>query len=107
MIVTVLRYVKYAWDYSLHYIRYPAVFEGYNDVNWTSNIKDLKFTNEYVFILVRVVVSWKPSMQIVIVRSTIESKFIALTKCGEEAEWFCHFLEDILKQIGATNIYWL
>ena len=25
----------------------------------------------------------------------MESKFIALEKCGEEAEWLRHFLEDI------------
>ena len=30
-------------------------------------------------------------------RSTIESKFITLVKCGEEAEWLCYFLEDILR----------
>ena len=40
---------------------------------------------------------WKSSKQTVIARSTIESKFIALDKCGEEAEWLHHFLEDILR----------
>ena len=25
----------------------------------------------------------------------MESKFIALDKCGEETEWLCDFLEDI------------
>ena len=33
------------------------------------------------------VVSWKSSKQTVIARSTMESEFIALDKCGEEAEW--------------------
>ena len=42
-----------------------------------------------------VVVSWKASNQTVIARSTIEYEFIAIDKCGEEAEWLCHFLEDI------------
>ena len=27
----------------------------------------------------------------------MESEFIALDKCGEEAEWLRHFLEDIPK----------
>ena len=27
----------------------------------------------------------------------MESKFVALDKCGEEAEWLRNFLEDILK----------
>ena len=25
----------------------------------------------------------------------MESEFIALDKCGEEAKWLCHFLKDI------------
>ena len=41
------------------------------------------------------VVSWKSSKQMCIVRSTMESEFIALDKAGEEAEWLRHFLEDI------------
>ena len=40
-------------------------------------------------------VSWKSSKQTVISRSIMESEFIALDKCGEEAEWLRHFLEDI------------
>ena len=31
----------------------------------------------------------------VITRSIMEYEFIALDKCGEEAEWLRHFLEDI------------
>jgi len=49
-----------------------------------------------VFTLLGAVVAWKSSKQTVIVKSTMESKFIALVKCGEEAEWLRHFLEDIL-----------
>ena len=33
--------------------------------------------------------------KMVIAKSTMESKFIALNKCGEEAKWLRHFLEDI------------
>ena len=29
----------------------------------------------------------------------MEYEFIALDKCGEEAEWICHFLKDILRWI--------
>ena len=40
-------------------------------------------------------VSWKSTKQTVIARSTMEYEFIALDKCGEEAEWLLSFLEDI------------
>ena len=71
------------------------VLEGYSDTNWISNVKDSKSQNGYVFTLEDGVVSWKSLKQMVISRSTMESEFIALDKCGEEAEWLRHFLEDI------------
>ena len=48
-----------------------------------------------MFTLGIAIVSWKSSKQTVIARSTMESEFIALDKCGEEKEWLRHFLEDI------------
>ena len=48
-----------------------------------------------MFTLGIAMVSWKSSKHKVIARSTMESEFIALDKCGEEAEWLRHFLEDI------------
>ena len=59
-------------------------------------MKDSKSTSGFVFTLGAVAISWKSSKQIVIAKSTVESKFIALDKYGEEAEWLRQFLEDIL-----------
>ena len=50
-----------------------------------------------MFTLAGAAVSWKSSKQTVITRSTKESEFIALDKCGEEAEWLRNFLEGIPK----------
>ncbi|RVW85618.1 Retrovirus-related Pol polyprotein from transposon TNT 1-94 [Vitis vinifera] len=94
-IIRVLKYLRFTRDYGLHYTRYPAVLEGYSDANWISNVKDSKSHSGYVFTLGGTAVSWKSSKQTVIDRSTMESEFIALDKCGEEAEWLRHFLEDI------------
>ena len=94
-IMRVLKYLRFTRDYGLHYTRYPAVLEGYSDANWISNVKDSKSHSGYVFTLGGAAVSWKSSKQTVIARSIMESEFIALDKCGEEAEWLRHFLEDI------------
>ena len=94
-LVRVLRYLKYTINYGLHYTRYPAVLEGYSDANWISNTKDTKSRSGYVFTFGGAIVSWKSSKQTCIVRSTTESKFIALDKAREEAEWLRHFLEDM------------
>ena len=94
-IVRVLRYLKYTQNYGLHYSKYPAVLEGYCDVNWISNTKDSKSTSGYLFTLGGGTVSWKYSKKTCIARSTMESMFIALDKASEEAEWLRLFLEDV------------
>ena len=71
------------------------MIEGYTDANWISDTKNSNCTSGYVFTLAGAAVSWKSSKQTVIARSTMESEFIDLDKCGEEAEWLRHFLEDI------------
>ena len=96
-IIRVLRYLRYTHNHGLHHTRYPTVLEGYSDANWISDIKDSKSTSGFVFTLTDAAVSWKSSKQTIIARSTMESEFIALDKCGEEAEWLRHFLEDIPK----------
>ncbi|RVW41557.1 Retrovirus-related Pol polyprotein from transposon TNT 1-94 [Vitis vinifera] len=94
-IIRVLKYLRFTRDYGLHYTRYPAVLEGYSDANCISNVKDSKSHSGYVFTLGGAAVLWKSSKQTIIAKSTMESEFIALDKCGEEAEWLRHFLEDI------------
>ena len=81
----------------MHYTKYSSVLEGYSDANWISDIKDSKSTSGYVFTLAGAAVSWKSFKQTIVARSIIEYEFITLDKCGKEAEWLCHFLEDISK----------
>ncbi|GJY70630.1 retrotransposon protein, putative, ty1-copia subclass [Tanacetum coccineum] len=52
-------------------------------------------TSGYVSTLEGAAISWKSSKQTVIAKSTMESEFITLDKCGEEAEWLRQFVEDI------------
>ena len=77
--------MRYSRDYGLHFERHPTVIEGYSDANWISAIKDSRSTSGYVFTLGGAAISWKSCKQIVIAKSTMESEFIALDKCGEEA----------------------
>ena len=90
-----VRYVSKIKEYVLRYRTYPPILEGYSDANWIADSEESKSTSGYVFTLGGGAVSWKSSKQICIVRSTMESKFIASDKIGEEAEWLQQFLEDI------------
>ena len=56
-IMRVLMYLRYTYDYRLHYNRYPSIIEGYSDANWISDIKDSKSTNGFVFTLGCVAIS--------------------------------------------------
>ncbi|GJZ96714.1 DNA polymerase zeta catalytic subunit-like protein [Tanacetum coccineum] len=74
-----------------------------------SDIKDSRSTNRYVFTLGGVAISWKSSKQTVIAKSTMESEFIALDKCGEEAKWLRQFVKDIPrwpKPVTAISIHY-
>jgi hypothetical protein len=66
-IVRVLRYLKYTINYGM---RYPAILDGYSDVNWISNTNDIKSTSGYVFTLGGVAISWKSSKQTCVARFT-------------------------------------
>ena len=94
-LVRVLRYLKYTLNFGLQYTRFPPVLEGYSDANWISDTKDSFSTSGFVFTIGGGAVSWKSTKQTCIARSTMESKFIALDKACEEAEWLHNFLEDI------------
>ena len=92
-----LRYLRYTRECGLYYNRYPTVIEGHCDANWISDMNDSRSTSGYVFTLGGASISWKSSKQIVIIRSMMESEFIALDKAGEESEWLRQFVEDIPK----------
>jgi len=73
-------------DYGIEYNGFSAIVEGYSDANWISNSDKTKSTSGYVFTLGGGVVAWKLARQTIIVRSTMESEFIALEMAGSEAE---------------------
>ncbi|KAJ9559249.1 LOW QUALITY PROTEIN: hypothetical protein OSB04_013863 [Centaurea solstitialis] len=91
---SITRLLRYTRECGLHYGRYPTVIKGYSDANWISDIKDSRSTSGYVFTLGSATISWKSSKKTIIVRSTMESEFIALDKCGEKLR---QFVEDVPK----------
>jgi hypothetical protein len=53
----VMHYLVGTMEYGIHYSGFPAVLEGYSDVNWISNRDELYATSGYVFTLGGVAVS--------------------------------------------------
>nr|GEY48393.1 ribonuclease H-like domain containing protein [Tanacetum cinerariifolium] len=69
--------------------------EQSSNENWIFDIMNSRSTSGYVFTLGGFVISWKSSKKTVIAKSTMESEFIALDKCGEEVKWLRQFVEGI------------
>lgn len=40
-----MNYLAGTMDYIINYSEYPTVLEGYNDVNWVSNVYELYATS--------------------------------------------------------------
>jgi hypothetical protein len=45
----VMKYVRGASTYGLHYTGYPTILEGYSDSNWISNADEINATSGYIF----------------------------------------------------------
>jgi hypothetical protein len=56
----VMHYLAGTIDYRIHYSRYHAVLEGYNNANWISDVDELYVTSGYVFTLGSAAILWKP-----------------------------------------------
>jgi hypothetical protein len=90
----VMHYLVGIMDYRIHYSRYPAVLEGYSDVNWISDVDELYATSGYVFTLGGAAVSWRSCKQTILTRSTMEAELAALDTATVEANWLRELLMD-------------
>ncbi|GJU58578.1 zinc finger, CCHC-type containing protein [Tanacetum coccineum] len=91
----VLKYLKKTIDYSLTYIVYPLVLEGYTDARWISNTEDNLSTSGWVFQLGGGAISRAFKKQTCITSSIMEFEFVALATTGKEAEWLRNLILDI------------
>ncbi|GKA92339.1 zinc finger, CCHC-type containing protein [Tanacetum coccineum] len=83
----VLKYLKKIMDYSLIYIGYSSILEGYTDARWINNTKDNSSTSGWVFLFGGGEISWASKRQTCIIGSTMEYEFVTLATAGKEAEW--------------------
>ncbi|KAA0033761.1 retrotransposon protein, putative, Ty1-copia subclass [Cucumis melo var. makuwa] len=95
VIERVMRYLKKTQNLGLHYNKFPAVLEGYNDADWNSFSDDSKATSSYIFNITGGVVAWKSKKLTILAQSTMESEMIALAVASEEASWLRSLLSEI------------
>jgi hypothetical protein len=104
----VMRYLRGTSTYGLHYIRYPAILEGYSDSNWISDADEIKATSGYIFTNGGAAVSWMSHKQTILTKSTMEAELVALESATTEAEWLKELLMDlsmVVKLVSTILLY--
>ncbi|GKA44614.1 xyloglucan-specific galacturonosyltransferase 1-like protein, partial [Tanacetum coccineum] len=93
-------------DYSLSYTRYPSVLKRYTDASWISNTEDNSSTSGWLFLLGRGAISFASKKQTCIIRSAMESEFVALAATIADevhfvfSEWLFMDSEFCLQPLG-------
>jgi hypothetical protein len=91
----VMHYLVGTMEYGIHCSGFPAILEGYSDVNWISDLDELYATSGYVFTLGGGAVSWRSCKQTILTRSTMEAELTALDTTTVEADWLRELLNDL------------
>jgi hypothetical protein len=92
----VINYLVGTMDYGIHYSRYPAVVEGYNDANWIFDVDELYAMSGCVFTLGGATISWRSCKQTILTRSTMDAELTAIDTTTVEADWLRELLMDLL-----------
>jgi hypothetical protein len=91
----VMHYLAGTMNYRIHYSGYHAVLEGYNDVNWISDVDELYAMSGYVFTLGGAAVLWRSCKQIILTISTMEAEFVALDTTIVKTDCLRELLMDL------------
>src|SRR6202046_682889 len=80
------------------------LFHGFTDAAF-ANADDYKSTTGYVFLASEGAITWKSKKQTIIVMSSTESEYVALSEAGQEAFWLRNLYDELgFPQMGQTVI---
>ena len=68
---------------------------AYSNTDFAGDSDDRHSTSGYTIFLGARAISWSSRQQSVVVLSSIESEYIALSEVTQEIMWTCHFFEEI------------
>ena len=96
--------VKKTIDLALKYCKDEKPVTGFSDADWGGDLDDRHSTTGNVFLLAGGAVSWLSKKQAVVVLSTSEAEYVALSIVAQEAAWLQMFLTD-LQQENINNLH--
>ena len=68
---------------------------GYTDSDYAGDIKDIKSTFGYVFMIGSGVVTWSSRKQLIVTLSTTEAEFVVAVACASQAVWMKIIIENL------------
>ena len=105
----VLRHLKGTLHYELCYRKCDdgLTLVGYSDADWASSADDRQSTSGYCFILNKAgpLISWKSRKQPMVVLSSCEAEYIALSAAVLEGLYLTQLLRDIDEVCGPVVIF--
>lgn len=92
----ILRYLKGTSTLALKYQQGEALsLVGYSDADWAGDRDDWHSTSGNIFLMTGGPISWYSKKQAIVVLSTSEAEYVALSAVTQEAVWLRQLLTDL------------
>jgi len=96
----ILRYLKGSSDMALCYDVMDVHLYEYENSDFASDVNSRRSNTVYVFTLRSGVVSWVLRLQKIVVLSTMEVEYVAVTEAYKELIWLKNFYERVWEGAG-------
>ena len=89
----------------MHFGRAKDGVIGFVDSYFTADLDKRRSLTRYVFHIEGCAISWKATLQIIVMLSTIEEKYMAIIEACKESIWLRGFLVEICDDLHTTTVF--
>ena len=101
----IFRYLRGTMGKALCFKGGYTILTGYVDADLAGNVDIRRSTTGYVYTLGGTAVSWGSQLQKIVVLSTTEAEYVAVTEASKEMVWLQSFLEELGKKQEDNVLY--
>ena len=92
----IIGYIKNTIDYRLTYSHDSDLSpHAYVDANYGGCKDTHRLTSGYIFIMARGPVTWSSKRQATVTLSTVEAKYVAMSRCTQQMVWMHNWLDEV------------
>ncbi|XP_022891649.1 uncharacterized protein LOC111406458 [Olea europaea var. sylvestris] len=92
----ILLFIKSTLDFGLHYYASNVFrFRGFIDSDWRDDTDDRKSTSGFVFYMGNTAFTWSSKKQPIVILSTCEANYVAVSSCFTQAVWLRYLLSEL------------